>query len=153
MTEDVRWLDPVEARAWLGYRRMSLLLGRRLARDLAQASGLSEADYDVLSNLSEAPGASIRLTELAVHLRWSTSRLSHHLTRMRQRGLVARHEHPSDGRGAVITLTAEGQRTIQEAAPGHVASVREHFIDLLTPEQLKAFGDLSWTVVERLNET
>lgn len=130
---------------------MFLLLNRQVARDLARESGLSEADYDVLSNLSEAPGASMRLTELAEHMRWSKSRLSHHLTRMQQRGLVTRQEHPSDGRGAVIVLTDEGLRTIQEAAPGHVASVRRHFIDLLTPEELKAFGDISWTVVERLN--
>ncbi|MEU0566007.1 MarR family transcriptional regulator [Nonomuraea sp. NPDC005983] len=151
MTDDVRWLDPAEARAWLGYRRMFLLLNRQVARDLARESGLSEADYDVLSNLSEAPGASMRLTELAAHMKWSKSRLSHHLTRMQQRGLVTRREHPSDGRGAVIVLTDEGLRTIQEAAPGHVASVRRHFIDLLTPEQLEAIGDISWTVVEQLN--
>jgi DNA-binding MarR family transcriptional regulator len=152
MTEDVRWLDANEARAWLGYRRMFLLLNRQVSRDLARESGLSEADYDVLSNLSEAPGASVRLTELAGHMKWSKSRLSHHLTRMQQRGLITRQEHPSDGRGAIIVLTDEGLRVIQKAAPGHVASVREHFIDLLTPEQLKAIGDISWTVVERLNQ-
>ncbi|GAA0924780.1 MarR family winged helix-turn-helix transcriptional regulator [Nonomuraea longicatena] len=84
-------------------------------------------------------------------MKWSKSRLSHHLTRMQQRGLVTRREHPSDGRGAVIALTDDGLRTIGEAAPGHVASVRKHFIDLLTPEQIEAIGDISWTVVERLN--
>ncbi|MFI9550250.1 MarR family winged helix-turn-helix transcriptional regulator [Nonomuraea endophytica] len=152
MTEDARWLDEAEARAWLGYRRMFLLLNREVARDLAQACGLSEADYDVLSNLSGAPGDSIRLTKLAAHLKWSKSRLSHQLTRMQQRGLISREEHPSDARGAVIVLTEEGRRTIEEAAPGHVASVRRNFIDLLTPQQLAAFGDIAWSVVERLNE-
>ncbi|MFI6907120.1 MarR family winged helix-turn-helix transcriptional regulator [Nonomuraea sp. NPDC050394] len=152
MTEDARWLDETEARAWLGYRRMFLLLNREVARDLAQECGLSEADYDVLSNLSGAPGASIRLTTLAAHLKWSKSRLSHQLTRMQQRGLISRQEHPSDGRGAVIVLTGEGLRTIEEAAPGHVASVRRHFIDLLTPRELAAFGDIAWTVVDRLDE-
>ncbi|MFI6392753.1 MarR family winged helix-turn-helix transcriptional regulator [Nonomuraea sp. NPDC050547] len=152
MTEDARWLDEAEARAWLGYRRMFLLLNREVARDLAHESGLSEADYDVLSNLSGAPGASVRLTELAAHLKWSKSRLSHQLTRMQQRGLISRREHPSDARGAVIVLTEEGLRTIEEAAPGHVASVRRHFIDLLTPRQLAAFGDIAWSVVDRLDE-
>ncbi|WP_327090253.1 MarR family transcriptional regulator [Nonomuraea sp. NBC_01738] len=149
---DERWLDEAEDRAWRGYRRMFLLLNREVSRDLQQRSGLSEADYDVLSNLSEAAGTSIRLSELAAHMKWSKSRLSHHLTRMQQRGLITRREHTSDARGAVIVLTGEGLRTIQEAAPGHVASVRRHFIDLLTPEQIAAFADISWTVVDRLNE-
>src|SRR5437868_10008699 len=133
-----KWLNEREARAWLGYRRMNLLLNRRLARDLAHDSGLSEADYDVLSNLSESPEATKRLTELAAHMKWSKSRLSHHITRMQQRGLVTRREHPSDGRGALVVLTDEGLRTIQKAAPDHVRSVRRHFIDLLTPEELEA---------------
>ncbi|MFI6502997.1 MarR family winged helix-turn-helix transcriptional regulator [Nonomuraea typhae] len=151
MTDEVRWLDPAEDRAWRGFRRLFLLLTREVNRDLAQESGLSEPDYDVLSNLSEAPGSRVRLTELAAHMKWSKSRLSHHLTRMQQRGLVGREEHPSDGRGAVIVLTEQGLNTIREAAPGHVESVRRHFIDLLTPEQIAAFGEISWTVVDRLN--
>jgi hypothetical protein len=43
------WLSAREAHAWRGYRRMRALLDLQLARDLARDSGLSEADYDVLS--------------------------------------------------------------------------------------------------------
>lgn len=150
--DEPRWLTPAEDRAWRGYRRLSLLLDQQVARDLAADSGLSEADYDVLSNLSETPGARLRLTELAAHMRWSPSRLSHHVTRMQQRGLVTRHTSPEDGRAAVIVLTGEGRRTIEEAAPHHVESVRRHFIDLLTPEQVAAFAALSETVVAHLAE-
>lgn len=145
-----RWLDSTEDRAWRGYRRMSLLLDRQIARDLARDSGLSEADYDVLSNLSETPGTRMRLTELAAHMRWSNSRLSHHVTRMQRRGLVTRDDSPEDGRAAVIVLTAEGLRTIEEAAPSHVESVRRHLIDLLTPAQIQALAQLSDTVVTHL---
>jgi DNA-binding MarR family transcriptional regulator len=148
-----RWLNPDEDRAWRGYRRMFLLLNLQIARDLASRSGLSEPDYDVLSNLSETPGRRARLTELAGHMRWSTSRLSHHITRMQQRGLVDREDCQDDGRGSVIVLTAHGVRTIQEAAPLHVESVRQHFIDLLTTEQVKALGDITQTVVGHLTDT
>ncbi|WP_206184874.1 MarR family winged helix-turn-helix transcriptional regulator [Thermoactinospora rubra] len=147
-----RWLSKEEDRAWRGYRRMQLLLNRQIARDLARDAGLSEADYDVLSNVSEAPGGSMRLTELARHMRWSKSRLSHHITRMEQRGLVVRGEVASDARGSVISLTDRGLETIRQAAPGHVESVRRHFVDLLTPAQLAAFAEISWTVVDHLLE-
>jgi DNA-binding MarR family transcriptional regulator len=147
-----RWLNPAEDRAWRGYRRMFLLLNLQVARDLASDSGLSEPDYDVLSTLSETTGRRARLTELANHMRWSTSRLSHHITRMQQRGLVVREESDDDGRGSVIALTARGVQTIEEAAPLHVDSVRRHFIDLLTDEQIRVLGDIANTVVRHLSE-
>lgn len=148
--DEPRWLDEAEARAWRGYRRMRRLLDLQLSRDLAGESGLSEADYDVLSDLSENAGHRMRLTELAAMMLWSKSRLSHHITRMQQRGLVSREECETDGRGAVIALTKAGLRAIEMAAPGHVASVREHFIDLLTPDEIAALGALTHRVVTHL---
>ncbi len=145
-----RWLSDREMYAWIGYRRMQLLLNLALQRDLSRRSGLSEADYDVLSSLSEAPDRRIRLTELARHMRWSTSRLSHQITRMQQRGLVDREECADDGRGSMLVLTADGMEAIRAAAPGHVASVREHFIDLLSPEEIDVLGALAHRVVDRL---
>jgi len=145
-----RWLDESEARTWRAYRRMRALLDLQLGRDLVHDSGFSEADYDVLSNLSEAQGRKMRLSELAALMLWSKSRLSHHVTRMEQRGLVIRRECESDARGADVVLTEAGWEAIVSAAPGHVESVREHFIDLLSDDQIKVLGDISETVVERL---
>ena len=146
-----RWLSEREMRAWLGYRRMRLLLDLQLDRDLMSRSGLSEQDYDVLSNLSDAAGQQLRLTDLAGHLRWSKSRLSHHVTRMRQRGLVDREECADDARGSMLVLTPAGRKAIREAAPDHVRSVRKHFIDLLTEDELDALAALSERVVQRLD--
>jgi DNA-binding MarR family transcriptional regulator len=129
---------------------MRALLDLQLSRDLAGASGFSEADYDVLSHVSESPGHRIRLTDLAARMLWSKSRLSHQLTRMQQRGLVDREEHPSDGRGTVVVLTAHGWDAIRAAAPDHVDSVRRHLIDLLSPGQVAALGDIAETVVNHL---
>ena len=145
-----RWLDEGEARAWRGYMRMRTLLHAQIVRDLAHDAGLSGPDYDVLSNLSEAPGRRSRLGDLAARMAWSRSRLSHHITRMERRGLVTREDCPDDGRGAVVVLTDAGFRTIEAAAPGHVESVRRHFIDRLTREQLEALAEISRTVVRGL---
>ncbi|MFI8828474.1 MarR family winged helix-turn-helix transcriptional regulator [Streptomyces sp. NPDC053431] len=153
MTEAPHWLTDREQRAWQAYRRMFLLLNAQLARDLSRDSGLSEPDYDVLSSLSSTPGHQRRVSDLAHHMLWSRSRLSHHLGRMEQRGLVAREECATDGRGAVVTLTGKGLRTIEAAAPAHVASVRRYFVDLLTPEELDMFAALGERVVDHLRLT
>src|SRR5512139_3140 len=115
--DEPRWLTADEDRAWRGYRRMHLLLDLQIARDLMRDSGLSEADYDVLSTLSETDGHRMRLTELAEYMLWSKSRLSHHAARMEQRGLVQREDSPDDARGSLVVLTRQGLRTIQKAAP------------------------------------
>lgn len=147
---DPRWLTEAEYRAWLGYRRMRARLDLQLARDLARDSGLSEPDYDVLSTVSETEGHRMRLSELAALMLWSKSRLSHHITRMEQRGLVTREECASDGRGSFVVLTEDGMRAIEAAAPGHVASVREHFIDLLTDRQIGTLTAITQAVLSRL---
>ena len=147
-----RWLTPAEDRAWRAYRRMRALLDLRLARDLARDVGLSEADYDVLSTLTEVEGHRWRLTALARRLLWTKSRLSHQVARMEQRGLVRREEIEGDRRAAIVALSDEGLRVLQEAAPGHVQSVREHFIDLLDEQEVEALAALAQRVVAHLGE-
>ncbi|WP_326820496.1 MarR family winged helix-turn-helix transcriptional regulator [Streptosporangium sp. NBC_01639] len=150
---DPRWLDEREFRAWLGYRRMRLLLDAQITRDLGHDSGLSDPDYDVLSALSDALDRRWRLNELAARMLWSKSRLSRHISRMEERGLVTREECATDARGADIVLTDGGLRAIEAAAPRHVESVRRHLIDLLTEEQIATLGDIADTVLAHLAET
>lgn len=147
-----RWLDTREARAWRGFQRMQMQLSARLDRHLVHDSGLSSADYAVLVGLSEAPQGRLRAFELGAELQWEKSRLSHQLRRMEQRGLVRREDCPSDARGLVVVLTAEGRRTIEEAAPQHVEDVRRYFIDALTPEQLEAMASMADAVLARLDD-
>jgi DNA-binding MarR family transcriptional regulator len=70
---------------------------------------------------------------------------------MQHRGLVDREECADDGRGSELVLTDKGQRAIIEAAPGHVASVRRHLIDLLTPDEIDSLGAITHRVIERLS--
>jgi hypothetical protein len=48
-------------------------------------------------------------------------------------------------------LTDAGLASIESAAPAHVASVRRHFIDLVTDEQLAALRSISDAVLEHLS--
>ncbi|MFG1805145.1 MarR family winged helix-turn-helix transcriptional regulator [Streptomyces sp. NPDC049040] len=132
-----RWLAVEEERAWRAYRRMVTAVQARTAQDLAE-HGLSEADYEVLSTLSEHPGNARPLHEQAAKMEWSRSRLSRHATRMEARGLLRREPDPADGRGCILVLTEQGLETLGDVAPAHLASVRRHFIDRLAPDDLAA---------------
>lgn len=145
-----RWLTAPQERAWRRYRRMRTLLDLQILRDLQQQSGLSGADYDVLSTLTERPGDRWRARDLAAQLLWSTSRLAHHVGRMEQRGLVARRPSPGDARGALISLTEQGKATLRAAAPPHVASVRRNLIGLLTPDEVAALDSIAGKVITHL---
>jgi DNA-binding MarR family transcriptional regulator len=109
-------------------------------------------DYQVLSTLSEAEDHRRRLTELAFRMQWSASRLSHHVTRMEQRGLVTRAECSDDLRVAYVVLTDAGWEAIKAAAPDHVASVRRHLIDLLSPAELDAMTSIGEKVAVHFGE-
>lgn len=128
--------------------RLRSRLGSRLQRE----TGLSEADYEVLVNLSEAPGGRLRPSEIGGATNWEKSRISHHVRRMEARGLVKRTACPTDRRGALVALTAAGRRAIGDAAPRHVQHVRDAFVDALTPAQLDALADISEAVLARLAE-
>jgi DNA-binding MarR family transcriptional regulator len=147
----VRWLSEGEDRAWRGYRRMRTLLDLQISRDLAEDSGLSDSDYDVLSTLTESAEPVWRARDLAARLLWSTSRLAHHVGRMERRGLVRRGECSDDGRGATVILTDEGWRALRDAAPMHLASVRRNLIDLLTPTEIKTLAAISGKVIAHLD--
>jgi DNA-binding MarR family transcriptional regulator len=131
---------------------MQALLAAELARDLARDSALSDPDYDVLSTLSEQPEHRWQLRDLAAKMLWSRSRLSHHIARMEQRGLVVREADPDDRRGCMLALTPQGVRTLETAAPQHVASVRKHFLDLLTATELETLSQVAERVVDHLSD-
>ena len=148
-----RWLDDDEQRAWRAYLGMQSRLTAALNRQLQTESGLSLADYDVLVQLTEAPDGRLRPYELQRALNWEQSRLSHHLSRMQRRKLVAREECTDDGRGAYIQITDTGRQAITNAAPGHAATVRNLFFNALSHEQVATLEDLSTRVLDRVDTT
>jgi DNA-binding MarR family transcriptional regulator len=150
VVSEPRWLDEREARAWRGYRKMRDLLDLQISRDLARDTGLSDADYTVLVVLSEAPRRRMRMLELGERILWSNSRLSHQLSRMEQRDLIRREAHARNSRAIDAVLTPRGLRIIKRAAVAHLDSVRRHFIDHLTDDQIDALGDATDKVIQHL---
>lgn len=148
-----RWLDDDEQRAWRAFMRMQGQLTAQLNRQLQIDCGLSLADYEVLVQLTDTPDARLRPFELQHDLHWEQSRLSHHLARMKRRGLIAREECDEDGRGAFVVLTDAGRNAITTAAAGHVDTVRSLFFDRLTRDQVTTLQQVSERVLDHLDAT
>lgn len=124
-----------------------------LNRKLQVDGGLSLSDFAVLVALTDREAEQIRVVELADELRWEKSRLSHQLGRMEKRDLIERYRCATDARGSFVALSAQGRSAIEEAAPQHVATVRDLVFDRLTEEQIDALLTISQTVQARLAET
>ncbi|NJQ07451.1 MarR family winged helix-turn-helix transcriptional regulator [Streptomyces lonarensis] len=146
---DARWLTDDEQRVWRTHLDVSKLLMYQLERDI-QPYGLTMNDYEILVNLSEAPEQRMRMSDLATATLQSKSRLSHQITRMERAGHVRRENCDSDRRGLFAVLTEAGWQTMREVAPHHVESVREHFIDRLSPEELRTLHDSLRPIAEKL---
>jgi DNA-binding MarR family transcriptional regulator len=139
MTEP-RWLDAHQQRDWRAYVEGSIRLNDVLDRDLKRKHGLSMAEYEILVRLSEAPDRRLRMAELAEEASQSRSRLSHTVSRLECKGLVARGTCGADKRGVNAKLTDEGVAFLAKAAVDHVATVRAFFIDVIDPDDLAAVG-------------
>jgi DNA-binding MarR family transcriptional regulator len=146
------WLDDREQRAWRAYLTMTRLLTAQLDRELLRDSGLPHAYYEILACLSEAPGRSLRMSELATLTDSSRSRLSHAVSRLAEANWVRRDECETDRRGAFATLTDAGFDALDSAAPGHVASVRQHIFDRLDDDQVSQLTAICDLVVTGLRE-
>jgi DNA-binding MarR family transcriptional regulator len=146
-----RWLDEREGRLWRTWLRLNQELPSVLEEQINRDAGLSGADYAILVPLSESPDGMLRSRELGRQILWDRSRLSHHVSRMEQRGLVAREECVEDGRGAMVRMTDAGRAAIEGAAPGHVAATRRYFFDLLTDDEVETLTSVFERVLGNLD--
>lgn len=139
---ETRWLDPHEQEIWRLYLEVSLRLYARLGRELVDETQVSLSEYDVWVKLSEAPNRTLRMSELASRTTQSRSRLTHAVARMEKSGHIVRTPCEDDGRGVQATLTDAGAALLRSAAPSHVRSVREHFIDFISPDDIPVLTEL-----------
>ncbi|GAA4746125.1 MarR family transcriptional regulator [Modestobacter marinus] len=145
------WLDEQQQRTWRAWLAVAELLPRTLDAQLQRDAGLTHAAYVVLAMLSEAPGGSRRMSDLARTANQSQSRLSHTVARLEERGWVRREKAAEDRRGNVAVLTDAGRDVVERVAPGHVAAVREGLFAALDPAQTQALGDALTAVLDRLD--
>ncbi|MEU1528160.1 MarR family winged helix-turn-helix transcriptional regulator [Streptomyces fagopyri] len=143
-----RWLTPAERETWQQFAMMLHRLPAALGAQLQQDADLSYIEYYALAGLSDQPEHRMRMSDLAVLANSEQSRLSHMISRLERRGFVRREPDPTNGRYTHAILTEAGHAHLTEAAPGHVARVRDLVFDVLDPAEL----DNLRTAAERISE-
>lgn len=144
-------LTELELAAWRGFLEAHRRVTDVLEEELRVDESLPLAWYDVLVQLSEAPGRSLRMLELADAVLLSKSGLTRLVDRMEGQGLVARTPCRDDRRGVVAVLTDAGLQRLRDAAPTHVRGVRQHFADLLQPGEAAVLARALGRIAERSN--
>lgn len=137
------------------WRRFSLVqahLASYLARELTRATGMSEADFQILDALLDAPEHRQRALDLRWVLQWEKSRLSHQVGRMVGRGLLERQTCPEDARSAYIALTPAGRESARQARRIRTQSLHEMVFDTLGPQRLADLNAVTALLAERLTE-
>ena len=120
-----------ESSLWFAWKRAHELVRTAVIEEVTAATGLSDPDVGILLRLDVA-GGSLRQSEIAAALGWDRTRLSHQLTRMEDRGLVARRRTSS---GVRVDISDAGKEAAAAARPVHAAAVRRHLAEPLTPGQ------------------
>jgi DNA-binding MarR family transcriptional regulator len=137
MDAEPQWLTEDERAAWIRLVSVFIKLPAALDAQLQRDAGVSHFEYMVLSRLSEAPGHTLRMSDLAVLANGSLS-------------WVRREPCPGDGRFTNAVLTDDGWAKVEATAPGHVAAVRDLVIDALRPEQIGQLRDISLAIMDRV---
>src|SRR5215469_13447796 len=150
-TEGPRWLDAEESQAWRALAKTLTRLPAALDAQLRRDAGISHFEYQVLALLSEAPGRTLRMSELATQAGGSLPRLSQVVARLEQRGWVRRTPDPADGRYTLATLTGQGQAKVTQAAPGHVQQVRRLVLDPLTKTQTRQLREIGRRITRAID--
>ena len=146
-----RWLSQPELGAWVRLVSVLELLPGVLDSQLRRDSDITHFEYFVLAMLSEAPDRTLRMTTLAAQTNATLARLSNVVRRLEDRGLVARFPCPEDARATNARLTADGWHKVRQAAPGHLNTVREHVIDVLTPAQVDQLRSIADSILTSLD--
>lgn len=123
--------DPAMTALAQGWCALSLLHGRiesRVERALQTAHGLSVREYsllDVLSRQYEGEGGHLQMHQVAESVVLSQSATTRLVTRLENRGLLARYLCPTDRRGIYTDVTDKGGRLLEDARPTNNAALRE----------------------------
>jgi DNA-binding MarR family transcriptional regulator len=152
VTDQPRWLTETELDTWMNLAQVLMLLPTALDRQLRDEAGLPHAYYLILANLSDRPGRAMRMTHLARQVGTTTTRLSHAVDALEQRGWVRRGACPTDKRGQIAQLTDAGMDFLRAAAPGHVAEVRRLVFDHLTDEDVAHLHEITAKLLPALTD-
>ena len=151
MTDEPRWLDDTEQRAWMSLLALVLVGFPELERTF-RPHGLVHVEYGLLAALSGTDDG-LRLSDLAGQMNMSASRLSHRMRKLVDLGYVEIGGDAGDGRVSIARVTDAGREFAARVAPAHLADVRRLIFDHLDPAQTEALADALGAVADKLGDT
>jgi DNA-binding MarR family transcriptional regulator len=143
-------ISPEEFRAYAALIASSTLLQRAVERNLREQAELTQVQFEILMNLSNAGDSGIRMAQLADALIVSRSGLSYQVAQLEGRGWITRERSADDERGVVARITPKGERMRQRVFAGHIDIVRSAFLDAVEPGELSTLTAALERVVGRL---
>ena len=120
-------LEQGREEAWRALITAHAAAVERIERGLLEAGLPPLSWYDVLLELSAAPGCRLRMHELAGAVVLSRSGLTRLVDRLEKAGLLRRAPDPADGRGSFAVLTDEGAGMRERMWPVYAKGIAEHF--------------------------
>ena len=143
-------ISPEEFRAYAALIASSTLLQRAVEKNLREQADLTQVQFEILMNLSNAGDAGIRMAQLADALIVSRSGLSYQVAQLESREWITRQRSTDDERGVVARITPEGERMRQRVFAGHTQIVRSAFLDAIEPRELATITAVLEHVVDRV---
>src|SRR6266699_5794910 len=126
------------AKVWGGLARAHTSVAAAIERDMMPGAGMPLAWYEVLLNLSRAPGGMMRYQDLAKVAGITNSGASRRLEQMTKAGLIERRSCPTDRRGVFAHMTPKGEAGFKKAHAAFIASLERNFGDALKPGEADA---------------
>lgn len=141
-----------QVRAYMALLRTSTLLQQAVDRNLREETGLTQAQFEILGRLGQAPDG-MRMTDLARGLILSRSGATYRIQQLATAGYVVRSDDPNDDRGVLVHLTPQGEAVLARALPGHEALVQELMFDQLSAAQVDQLTVALESVAETIDGT
>ncbi|HSL34441.1 MAG TPA: MarR family winged helix-turn-helix transcriptional regulator [Candidatus Limnocylindrales bacterium] len=148
-----RKISPRDPRiaTWRDFLVVHALLQRTLDQELRAEHDVSLAEYDALLVLAGAPNRRLRMHQLADQVLLSRSGVTRLIDRLVADGSVERENCSTDARGAEAVLTPAGLNRLREASGTHLRGIAEHFLDVVSDDQLEALGGVMSTILAGLD--
>ncbi len=134
-------LDRAREEAWRAFITAYAVGIEGIERGLAEAGLPPLGWYDVLLELSVAPGHRLRMHELARAVVLSRSGLTRLVDRLEGAGLLRREPTPEDRRGSFAVLTEEGARMRRRMWPVYARGIAEHFGRHLDDDEVRVLSE------------
>ncbi|GAA4904154.1 DNA-binding MarR family transcriptional regulator [Stackebrandtia albiflava] len=115
----------VRDRGWHALSLLHTRIADRLERSLQRRHRLSVSEYSVLAVLSAQPARHMRMQALSHAVALSQSATTRLVSRLEQRGLLARYLCQEDRRGIYTRITGSGEAALAAARPTHEEQLRQ----------------------------